>query len=316
MNRLGPKPRPFECREDLFWYLVGLIATDGSLSVDGRHVDITSSNAEHLEQIRVALGLRCRVRPKRSGYGSLGFHLQIGSVGLHQKLRNIGLTPRKSLTIGPLTVPDQYFKDFLRGVIDGDGGIRRWIHPANGREQWVIRIVGASKPFLAWIEGIVERLWQVHGAMHVQVRKAPHRPLYTLKYGKLAAKVILTECYHPGALALEQKRTLAAHCVAVPVGWSQSETVDDTDRWRTWKYVHTWSNKLAPLVQDTDGRRPGFNEQFIFTCDTPGWLNLAEAAGLKLAGRKAMWVRIPPPADLRGLGKDSERMSWAVSSAG
>ncbi len=49
------------------------------------------------------------------------------------------------------------------GVIDGDGGIRRWIHPTNGCEQWEITLVGISKK----------------------------RSKYTLKYGKLAAKAIL-----------------------------------------------------------------------------------------------------------------------------
>lgn len=273
MNKTGPKPKPFECRENLFWYLVGLIATDGSLSVDGRHIDITSSAPEHLEQIRIALGLCCRVRPKWSGYGSRGFHLQIGSVDLYQKLRRIGLTARKSLTLGQLGVPDRHFGDFLRGVVDGDGGIRRWIHPTNGREQWVIRIVGASRPFLAWIQSTVERLWQARGVTHVQVRKTPHHPLYTLQYGKLAARVILTECYYPGALALERKRALAVHCVAVPVGWSQSKTVDDLDRWRNWKYVQVWGNTRASHARDTGGEQQNFDGKLIFSCDTPGWLN-------------------------------------------
>jgi hypothetical protein len=40
---------------------------------------------------------------------------------LGRKRPVIGLTPAKSLTLGPLSVPDEYFADFFRGCIDGDG---------------------------------------------------------------------------------------------------------------------------------------------------------------------------------------------------
>ncbi|MDI6602577.1 MAG: LAGLIDADG family homing endonuclease [Patescibacteria group bacterium] len=33
-------------------YLVGLITTDGSLSVDGRHLNITSNNIQLLEAVK------------------------------------------------------------------------------------------------------------------------------------------------------------------------------------------------------------------------------------------------------------------------
>ena len=33
------------------------------------------------------------------------------------------MTPEKSLTLGPLAIPDEYFPDFFRGCIDGDGSI-------------------------------------------------------------------------------------------------------------------------------------------------------------------------------------------------
>ena len=62
-----------------------------------------------------------------------------GRQRLIDKLSAIGLTPRKSLTIGALKVPLGGFGDFFRGVIDGDGNIRHWLHPTNGRQQWYNR---------------------------------------------------------------------------------------------------------------------------------------------------------------------------------
>lgn len=248
----GPKPKPFECREEVFWYLVGLIATDGCLSGDGRHLNIAAKDYAFLERIRKATGLSCAIGKVRGSGGSICHRIQFGSKLLYDKLLAIGLTPNKSLTLGALRVPDRFFHDFLRGVIDGDGNIRRWIHPTNGREQWTLRIYGCSRPFLDWIRATVTRLWSLEGAMCEEEGNAETRrhAKYTLKYGKLAAKVILARCYYPGALALERKRLLARACVSTPVGWSKSRTVHDIRHWRGWKYVHVWRDRLPGLAGD------------------------------------------------------------------
>ena len=112
-----------------------LIATDGCLSGNGRTVIIAAKDRSYLSQLREMLGLQCRVGRVKGGYGHVAHRLQIGSRVLYDRLLAIGLTPRKSLTIQALAVPDHGFADFLRGVIDGDGNIRRWQHPTNGREQ-------------------------------------------------------------------------------------------------------------------------------------------------------------------------------------
>jgi hypothetical protein len=39
------------------WYLVGLITSDGNLSPDGRHIDITSSDYDFLLEIKKRIGI-------------------------------------------------------------------------------------------------------------------------------------------------------------------------------------------------------------------------------------------------------------------
>ena len=314
---MGAKPKPFECREDLFWYLVGLIATDGCLSSDGRHVEITSNDPAFLTALRDVLQLRCRVTEKFGGLGR-GFHLQITSTMLYKRLMALGLTPRKSLTIGPLRVPDRRFRDFLRGVIDGDGNIRRWIHPTNGREQWALRIYSASKPFVAWLQKTSRRLWRVEGALLDSSRTREKRlhPLFVLKLGKLAAKVVLTQCYYSNAFALERKRRLAEACAAVPVGWMRSQTVHDLTYWRRWTYRRIWNRESPGVARDGGRIEKDFRESMV-ECDAMQgeWRNWRDAAGLKPAGRKALWVRLPPRPRL-GDGLSNESRLRAVSSAG
>jgi hypothetical protein len=242
------RAKPFECPESVFWYLVGLIATDGCLSEDGRHVTITSAEAEYLSAIRAAAGLVARVSPSFKHGRISCYKIQITSVNLYRRLLALGLTPRKSLTLGPLLIPDSGFADFLRGVIDGDGCIRHWRHPSNGREQWALRIVSASGAFLEWLQPIVTRLWGVTGNIHRESRTT--NDLFTLKYGKLAARVIFSECYYPRALTLQRKAVLAQKCVASVVGWSVSKTVPNASHWKGWIYQRDPSSSESepPLV--------------------------------------------------------------------
>ncbi len=195
------------------WYVVGLITTDGCISGDERHINITSADRQHLETVRRIMGLKIAIGKKRSGpRTSVSHQIQIGSRGMVRFLTAVGLTPRKSLTIGSLEVPDDAFPDFLRGVIDGDGSIRTWIHPGNGIQQWALKISTASPAFAAWLRSRIEESFHVRGAVH-QKRTALKHPLYDVKFGKLAMKIILRACYYPGSAALERKRDLALECL-------------------------------------------------------------------------------------------------------
>ena len=195
------------------WYVVGLIATDGCISGDGRHVNITSADRSYLATVREVLGLRNAIGKKHNGpRTSVSYHLQIGSRNLVRFLTTVGLTPRKSLTMGPLDVPDEAFCDFLRGVIDGDGSIRTWVHPGNGIRQWALKIVTASPRFSLWLRSRIEGRFGVRGAVHLRANRN-RVPMYEVKFGKLAMKVILQACYYRGATALARKRELADECL-------------------------------------------------------------------------------------------------------
>lgn len=209
------------------WYTIGLITTDGNLSNDGRHINITSKDLTLLYQVKKALllknkvGLKARGKEKIKKYG----FLQFGDVVFYRYLLTIGLTPRKSLTLQKVDVPQIFFLDFLRGIIDGDGNIHRWIHPQNGGEQWEMRIFTASPQFALWLYKNIAEKFRVKGI----IAKSHSRPLantvYVLKFGKMAAKAILGKCYYENSLALERKRLLAQQCLKSYVGWTRSLTV-------------------------------------------------------------------------------------------
>ncbi len=205
------------------WYVIGLITTDGNLSIDGRHINITSKDVEHLEIVKKALGINNKITMKTRGHHIekiYGF-LQFGDVAFYKYLMTIGLMPKKSLILSSIKVPRQHFNHFLRGVIDGDGNIHRWIHPQNKGEQWELRIYSASPLFINWLYSETCKIFNVRGIIVTNKTRA----MYVVKFGKMAARVVLKGCYTNGYIALERKYILAKSCISSYKGWSRSVTI-------------------------------------------------------------------------------------------
>ena len=82
--------------QENLWYLVGLIATDGCLSTDGRHVDITAKDPEYLAKVKKCCNIPQAIAKKVNGRGQFSHRIQIGSVDFYRFLTLIGLTTNKS----------------------------------------------------------------------------------------------------------------------------------------------------------------------------------------------------------------------------
>lgn len=231
----------FLIRPEHLWYTVGLITTDGNLSSDGRHINISSKDIDLLTSVQTALHLKTKIILKANGYSKIRKYgaLQFSDVHFYRFLCSLGLTPRKSLTLQSIAVDKKYFRDFLRGVIDGDGGIRRWLHPSNGKEQWELRIYSAAEFFSNWLYKEIVQHFGVKGALFSNVPKRQNKT-YAIKFGKMAAQKILSECYGQSTLSLARKHTLALQCVAATKGWKKNVNcfiVVPKPRWRNWLYA-------------------------------------------------------------------------------
>ncbi len=70
------------------WYLVGLITSDGCLSSDGRHIDITSSNYEFLQRIKSLIGIGNKIGTKSGGKKQKAFRIQMANRYFYQSDSN------------------------------------------------------------------------------------------------------------------------------------------------------------------------------------------------------------------------------------
>src|SRR3989344_5576389 len=96
-----------------FFYAIGLLATDGNLSKDGRHLNMTSKEKEMIITFKMCLGINNKIGRKTRGGSTVKkyFQVQFGDKNFYSYLLSIGLTPAKSKTIAQLDIPDNYFAD-------------------------------------------------------------------------------------------------------------------------------------------------------------------------------------------------------------
>lgn len=174
-------------------YAVGLIATDGSLSVDGHHIILVSKDIQLLKTFKEILNLKNQIGTKKSGYtGKKNCHyIQFGDVIFYKWLQEIGLTTNKTKTIKELKIPDEYFFDFLRGLLDGDGGCygywdKRW----ESSFMFYIYLYSGSSHFLEWIRDVLKRLLNIRGAF------SHEEAVWKLKYAKSESKLLFSKMYY------------------------------------------------------------------------------------------------------------------------
>lgn len=84
-----------------FSYAIGLIATDGNLSKDGRHIIFTTKD-EYLASLFIkSLNIECKITKKTRDKSKIKkyFVVQFSDVNFYKFLIKIGITPKKCIHI-------------------------------------------------------------------------------------------------------------------------------------------------------------------------------------------------------------------------
>ncbi len=177
-----------------FAYAIGLITTDGNLSKDDRHLNMTSKDKDMIITFKKCLGLKNKIGRKTRGGSKIKkyFQVQFGDKNFYEFLLSIGLTPAKSKTIGALNILDEYFADFFRGCIDGDGNINIASHPESRHLQLRIRLCSASPLFLNWIKNKILNLYGIKSGW-IETKEN----IGVLVYAKADSIKLLNIMYYP-----------------------------------------------------------------------------------------------------------------------
>jgi hypothetical protein len=219
--RTGPRPRgPTHrriWRADLA-YTVGLLVTDGHLSVDGHHITLVSADVQLLETFKNILELKNRIGIHRGGtFGRPAYRVQFGDRLFYDWLLSVGFTSRKTYTIGALAIPDAFFPDFLRGHLDGDGSIVAYVDDYNTTlsaayvyQRLYVKLLSASGPHIDWLRGRIVTLLGVGGYLTSRRTPLSTVPIHTLCFAKKEAIALLRWIYYaPDVPCLARKRAIA-----------------------------------------------------------------------------------------------------------
>lgn len=204
----GPKPKgkvAIKWSPD-FAYAIGLIATDGNLASQRYLINFTSKDLEQIENFQEALGISVHIGKKSRGAGGEKkyYVIQFTDVDLYMFLQSIGITSAKSKTLGVVSVPEEFFFDFLRGAFDGDGYShsyfdKRW----KSSFLFYLGFCSASFSHIAWLRSMIKKTVGVKG--HISM--PGNRRCWQLRYAKREAKLVAGQIYkQPDSLCLSRKK--------------------------------------------------------------------------------------------------------------
>lgn len=191
-------------------YAVGLLATHGCLVSDHKTVAFVSGDRDLVVTL-----LSCVNRPDvRVFFNCRCWRARIGDVALYRWLLSVGLTPRKSLTLGAIDVPEEHLLPLVRGLLDGDGSVLSYVHnpvrrdyPAYRYPRLTTVFYSASRAHLEWLAERLRRSLQITGFVATRTNDAPRHDLYALTFGKHASTQLLSALYRDrDAPCLERKR--------------------------------------------------------------------------------------------------------------
>lgn len=177
-----------------FAYAIGLLTTDGSLSIDKRHIDFTSKDREQIVNFMRCLNIKCKIGKKSSGFiAKKSYRVQFGDIHFYNFLLNIGLKPNKSKTLKALEIPKKYFLDFLRGFFDGDGSFYSyWDTRWRSSFMFYLVFASASSQHINWLQTEINTLLQIKG----HITKSITDSCYQLKYAKRESLILLKKLYY------------------------------------------------------------------------------------------------------------------------
>lgn len=187
MNRYQYTPEVLLKKEEVSYYILGAFITDGTCNRKNGS-EISSCDYDFLEKIKNNL---CPEKPiyKVDNY----YQLLLTNKIIHNFLVENECVPNKSLIVKMPNVPDQYFPDFLRGCMDGDGCY------FDNHKGWSCEITSASKDFAYAIKekliGFNPKIYCSYGKYY-KVRFAGVYCYYIIKY----------MYYNENVLSMDRKR--------------------------------------------------------------------------------------------------------------
>ena len=187
------------------FYFLGFFAADGcnSKKYNNAKIKLQTCDLELLEKFKVLLEsdrpiYNVHQKETKNRKESFAVNFELTSKYFCEKLEELGLSERKTYTLQlPDYIPDKYFRDYIRGVFDGDGNISvSYINKPKGLSS----IAGNPKFLLQVKEKLREFL-----SIHVVYQEKDENCGYIKINRQEDLKVFLDWMYKDSNLYMERK---------------------------------------------------------------------------------------------------------------
>jgi len=198
-------------------YLLGFIFADGSIIKEPRKGEsdklsfgLNRRDIDILEKIKYAL----------SSAHSLSLvgnyvYLSIQSQKIVDDLKKLGISYRKSFREGQRKtfqiIPPRYVRDFIRGIVDGDGSI-------NFDKKWYPTLsVCGKKNIITFIRNHFLFRFNIYSKIAQAKYYGKKYNLFYVAYRANSAKTLINYLYNNAGLYLERKFKLAKQCLKITI---------------------------------------------------------------------------------------------------
>lgn len=142
----------------MFWYIIGLITTDGHVSNRSNTVEIYQKDAVFLNKIKKYFKSEGSLHRRRGDLYILYLH----SPKLKSFLIEHGFESDKRYNVPFIKCPEKYLRYYLRGIFDGDGCIF-YNYTSGTLRSRTLQITSGSKPLIDGIKSNYDIInWKIH----------------------------------------------------------------------------------------------------------------------------------------------------------
>lgn len=185
--------------EDAYW--LGMLYADGSVRESRNEIALDIKDKDVIEKFKTYVGRDNQVRTVNRKYKDgiyTSYAYSFSDAKTKQNLIKLGCVPKKTTLAecpNENQVPTQWFKDFLRGLVDGDG----YFQYDPSQRKYRLMVVGTE----ALCKGLANRL-QIEGQ---RVFKQTTSNAWYYEIGrKIDVEKILTEMYENATIFLDRKK--------------------------------------------------------------------------------------------------------------
>ena len=200
-------------------YVLGFILADGCI-IEGTYKGYSDSLklGVHKKDIDILEKIKQQFTSEHKiSLGKEAAHLGIASQIIVDDLKKLSIGYRKSLRENIPNVPKKYVRDFIRGIVDGDGSIH-----FDKRNYPTLSVCG-GKNTITFLQNHFMSKFNIYSKI-TGVKKEHGQFLFYIAYRANSAKTLIKYLYENATLYLERKFKLAKKSSLLKIGYRRNHT--------------------------------------------------------------------------------------------